>query len=209
MTFETTLRDGAGQLGLTISDIQVQQLLAYLDLLIKWNKTYNLTSIRDPKEMVSKHLLDSLSVINHLPQGKTLLDVGSGAGLPGIPLAICLPQQEITLVESNGKKTAFLRQVKMELALDNLHVEDGRVEALSGKVFEVIISRAFSSLKNFIELTEKLMDTTTTLVAMKGKFPQDELSELPKNYMVSGSCELVVPGCVGERHLLNIVKKQT
>lgn len=198
------LVSGAAEFGISLSDTQRQQLLAYLELLIKWNKAYNLTAVRDPNEMVSRHLLDSLSVVPYVAQGgDRWLDVGSGGGMPGIPLAILFPDRAFTLLDSNGKKTRFLTQVKLELKLDNLEVIHSRVEHYQPvQPFTGITSRAFSSLADFTGWTRHLGDTETHWLAMKGVQPDDELQALPNDFSLR-SCEVLkVPGCQGQRHLL-------
>jgi 16S rRNA (guanine527-N7)-methyltransferase len=196
------LSRGAQQLGVDLSDSQHSQLLAYLALLIKWNKAYNLTAVRDPDEMVSRHLLDSLSVVPFIA-GDRWLDVGSGGGMPGIPLAILFPEMKVTVLDSNGKKTRFLTQVKLELKLDNLEVIHSRVEAFQPELpFTGIVSRAFSSLEDFTEWTRHLGDTDTRWLAMKGLHPADELVALPTDFHLDSAQALTVPGCQGQRHLL-------
>ena len=196
------LSRGARQLGIDLSDSQHSQLLAYLALLIKWNKAYNLTAVRDPDEMVSRHLLDSLSVVPFIA-GDRWLDVGSGGGMPGIPLAILFPEMKVTVLDSNGKKTRFLTQVKLELKLDNLEVIHSRVEAFKPELpFTGIVSRAFSSLEDFTEWTRHLGDTDTRWLAMKGLHPADELVALPTDFHLDSAHALTVPGCQGQRHLL-------
>jgi len=196
------LSQGARQLGIDLSDSQHSQLLAYLALLIKWNKAYNLTAVRDPDEMVSRHLLDSLSVVPFIA-GDRWLDVGSGGGMPGIPLAILFPEMKVTVLDSNGKKTRFLTQVKLELKLDNLEVIHSRVEAFKPELpFTGIVSRAFSSLEDFTEWTRHLGDTDTRWLAMKGLHPADELVALPTDFHLDSAQALTVPGCQGQRHLL-------
>jgi 16S rRNA (guanine527-N7)-methyltransferase len=198
------LEQGARQLGLELNARQHEQLLAYLALLIKWNKAYNLTAVRDPDEMVSRHLLDSLSVVPFVAErGERWLDVGSGGGMPGVPLAILFADKQFTLLDSNGKKTRFLTQVKLELKLDNLEVVHSRVEALQPpQAFEGICSRAFSSLEDFTTWTRHLGDTDTHWLAMKGLHPDDELQALPEDFRLEASHVLKVPGCQGQRHLL-------
>ena len=196
------LSTGARQLGLELSAAQQDQLLAYLALLIKWNKAYNLTAVRDPDEMVSRHLLDSLSVMEFI-HSPTWLDVGSGGGMPGIPLSILHPDKQVTVLDSNGKKTRFLTQVKLELKLDNLTVIHKRVEEFQpAQPFTGIISRAFSSMENFTSWTRHLGDTQTQWLAMKGLHPADELVALPADFKVDSEQALTVPGCQGQRHLL-------
>lgn len=196
------LSTGARQLGVSLSEAQHAQLLGYLALLIKWNKAYNLTAVRDPDEMVSRHLLDSLSVMSFIENGRWL-DVGSGGGMPGIPLAILFPDSQVTCLDSNGKKTRFLTQVKLELKLDNLQVIHSRVEAFQpAQPFNGIISRAFSSMENFSNWTRHLGDVETRWLAMKGVHPADELVALPSDFNLDSEHALAVPGCQGQRHLL-------
>lgn len=198
------LARGAHELGIELSDSQQQRLLGYLGLLIKWNKAYNLTAVRDPDEMVSRHLLDSLSVVPYVAEsGDNWLDVGSGGGMPGIPLAILFPQRHFTLLDSNGKKTRFLTQVKLELKLDNLEVIHSRVEAFTpARPFDGICSRAFSALQDFANWTRHLGSEATRWLAMKGVHPDDELQALPEDFRLERTHVLKVPGCQGQRHLL-------
>ncbi|WP_447595482.1 16S rRNA (guanine(527)-N(7))-methyltransferase RsmG [Aquipseudomonas campi] len=198
------LAQGARTLGVALSAEQQELLLAYLALLIKWNKAYNLTAVRNPDEMVSRHLLDSLSVVPFVAErGDSWLDVGSGGGMPGIPLAILFPQRRFTLLDSNGKKTRFLTQVKLELKLGNLEVIHSRVEAFRPEQpFAGICSRAFSSLEDFSSWTRHLGDGQTEWLAMKGVHPDDELQALPVDFRLQETHVLKVPGCQGQRHLL-------
>lgn len=198
------LARGARELGIELMPLQQEQLLGYLALLIKWNKAYNLTAVRDPDEMVSRHLLDSLSVVPYVAEaGDNWLDVGSGGGMPGIPLAIMFPERRFTLLDSNGKKTRFLTQVKLELHLHNLEVVHSRVEAFTPvQPFSGICSRAFSSLADFASWTRHLGDGETRWLAMKGLQPDDELQVLPQDFRLERTHVLKVPGCQGQRHLL-------
>lgn len=198
------LAQGALELGVELSPHQQQQLLAYLALLIKWNKAYNLTAVRDPNEMVSRHLLDSLSVVPFVTEaGDNWLDVGSGGGMPGVPLAILFPERQFTLLDSNGKKTRFLTQVRLELKLANLQVIHSRVEAFTPEQpFSGIVSRAFSSLEDFSNWTRHLGNGQSQWLAMKGVHPDDELQALPADFRLSATHVLKVPGCQGQRHLL-------
>jgi 16S rRNA (guanine527-N7)-methyltransferase len=198
------LRRGALELGVELNTVQETQLLAYLALLIKWNKAYNLTAVRNPDEMVSRHLLDSLSVVPHVASGGShWLDVGSGGGMPGIPLAIMFPDAHFTLLDSNGKKTRFLTQVKLELKLNNLEVIHSRVESFQpASPFDGICSRAFSSLEDFANWTRHLGSHDTRWLAMKGIHPDDELQVLPPDFKLQETHVLKVPGCQGQRHLL-------
>jgi len=196
---------GAAALGVALDEERKQGLLAYLALLAKWNKAYNLTAVRDIDEMVSRHLIDSLSIVPHFiaAGGERWLDVGSGGGMPGIPLAILFPEKRLTLLDSNGKKTRFLTQVKLELKLDNLEVIHSRVEAYQpAQPFNGIVSRAFSSLEDFSIWTRHLGDGDTRWLAMKGVHPADELAALPDDFRVEAEHVLDVPGCQGQRHLL-------
>jgi 16S rRNA (guanine527-N7)-methyltransferase len=198
------LEQGAAQLGIDLSETQQQQLLAYLALLNKWNKAYNLTAVRDPAGMISRHLLDSLSVAPQVDQsGPRWLDVGSGGGMPGIPLAILFPERSFTLLDSNGKKTRFLTQVKLELRLANVEVIHSRVEQFKpAQPYTDITSRAFSSLDDFANWTRHLGDLETRWLAMKGVQPDDELQALPEDFQLERCLVLKVPGCQGQRHLL-------
>ncbi|MEE4920162.1 16S rRNA (guanine(527)-N(7))-methyltransferase RsmG [Pseudomonas alliivorans] len=200
------LSTGARALGIELTPVQHEQLLAYLALLIKWNKAYNLTAVRNPDEMVSRHLLDSLSVIPFIDsdaENERWLDVGSGGGMPGIPMAIMFPQMNVSLLDSNGKKTRFQTQVKLELKLDNLEVIHSRAETYQPDLpFNGIISRAFSSLEDFAGWTRHMGDTQTRWLAMKGLHPADELVALPTDFHLDSAQALTVPGCQGQRHLL-------
>jgi 16S rRNA (guanine527-N7)-methyltransferase len=202
MTVEQQLTAGIAALGLALPDGAEAKLLAYLALLDKWNRVYNLTAVRDAERMVSHHLLDSLAVAPFF-QGKTALDVGSGGGLPGIPLAIVRPELQVTLIDSIAKKTAFLLQAKAELGLGNLSVVTGRVEDYRPEVrFDVITSRAFSDLKEFVKLTRHLLKPGGRWLAMKGLYPHEEIAVLPAGVKVSADHKLVVPGLEANRHLI-------
>ncbi|MBE9398846.1 16S rRNA (guanine(527)-N(7))-methyltransferase RsmG [Pontibacterium sp. N1Y112] len=198
---QKTLENGLSKMNLSLDSEQISKLMAYLQLLIKWNKAYNLTAVRNPQEMVSRHLLDSLSVLPHLQPG-ALIDVGSGPGLPGIPVAICRPDIAVTTLDSNSKKTRFQVQVKTELGLDNLTVIHERVEKYQVEPFKQVISRAFASLQDMIEWTEHLCASDGVFLAMKGLYPDEELATLPTGYTLQNSHRLQVPDTDGERHLL-------
>jgi 16S rRNA (guanine527-N7)-methyltransferase len=196
------LERGCRALELAFTDYQYQRLAVFVNLLHKWNKAYNLTAIRDPLQMVPRHILDSLSVAPHL-SGERIVDVGTGGGLPGIPLAIAFPERQFTLLDSNGKKTRFLFQVKQELMLDNVTIVHSRVESYQPeKAFDGVISRAFASLLDMTEGCKHLLEPQGKFFAMKGVFPQSELSEVEKHYIVVASHQLAVPGLEGERCLL-------
>ena len=205
MTQAALLAAGVAEMGLDVPLEAQQKLLQYLNLLSKWNKVYNLTAVRDPLEMVTLHLLDSLSVLPHI-QAKNLLDVGSGGGLPGIVLAICLPQLKVTTIDTVQKKTIFMRQVKGELGLNNLEVVHARVENYQpGEKFEAIISRAFSEIPSFISLTRHLLTNNGQWLAMKGVMPHHELvyKELKSLKIKSNKIiTLKVAGLNAERHLI-------
>lgn len=197
---------GLEELGLALPCEARDKLLAYVDLLAKWNGTYNLTAIRDRAQMVNLHLLDSLAIARHIAPGR-LLDVGSGGGLPGIPLAIWaaagLSDLKITVLDSNHKKTAFLRQAKAELKLDNLEVAGERVEAWQPSAkYTQIVSRAFSDLFEFFHLTEPLAAEGCAWLAMKGVHPHDEIAQLPAQCRFDTVHKLKVPGVDAERHLV-------
>jgi len=198
------LKQGLNALNLEISAFQQQKLLDYLALLVKWNNTYNLTAVRDPNEMVSRHLLDSLSIAPWIkPIIGRFLDVGSGGGLPGVPLAIVFPEKNWTLVDSIGKKVRFLTQVKLQLNLDNLQAVQTRIEQLQTDTpFNGIVSRAFSEVADFAEKTRHLGDPQTHWLAMKGAAMAEELQQLPKDFHCAANHLVKVPGCQARRHLL-------
>ncbi|MDB9969906.1 16S rRNA (guanine(527)-N(7))-methyltransferase RsmG [Porticoccaceae bacterium] len=198
------LEAGMQQMEVEYSSEQRDMLLAYLQLLMTWNKAYNLTAIRDPGEMIRLHLLDSLAVLPHI-SGKRLIDVGTGAGLPGIPLAIMCPERDFTLLDSNGKKTRFLFQARCDLGLSNLKEINSRVENHQPEVpYDAVLSRAFTSVADMVKKCSHLLSPEGLFLAMKGKFPQSELSEVGKDYKVDASHTLQVPGVDGERHLIVI-----
>lgn len=200
MTEVALLASGIAQMGLDVSRETQEKLLKYMALLHKWNKVYNLTAVREPKEMVTLHLLDSLSVLPYI-NAKNLLDVGSGAGLPGIVLAIVKPELKVTTIDTVQKKTIFMRQVKGELNLPNLEVVHARVESYQAiEKFEMIISRAFSEIALFVDLTKHLLAENGVWLAMKGQIPHVELDNLSvKNNKI---IPLSVAGLEAERHLV-------
>ena len=200
------LSEGAAALGVTLSDEQRGQLLDYLALLGKWNKVYNLTAVRDPAEMLTHHLLDSLSIIAPLRrhtrgQPTRLLDVGSGGGLPGVVIAICCPEIHVSCVDAVAKKAAFVQQVAVALRLPNLRGVHARVEAVQDK-FDVITSRAFASLVDFTQWSAPALAEGAVWLAMKGKRPDDEIAALPPRVEVFHVEQLQVPGLGAERCLL-------
>ncbi len=205
MTPEVALDRGLAALTLALAPGARDKLLAFVELLAKWNRTYNLTAIRDPMKMVSHHLLDSLAVVPHLPMpaGGALADVGSGGGLPGIPLAIARPQWQVTLNDSNRKKTAFLRQAAIELGLANAKVHPGRVEDWQpARRFAVVISRGFAELADFLSSCSRLVAPGGVLAAMKGVYPNDELARTPTGTGCDRVVRLEVPFLDAERHLV-------
>ncbi len=212
--YENALKAAANSYDLPLDDQKIHDLLVYLSLFIKWNKAYNLSAIRSPEDMLNKHLLDSLSVVAEIhrhmtksPNHSRFIDVGTGGGLPGIPLAIVLPKAKVHLLDSAGKKTRFLFQVKQSLSLDNVEIHNLRVENyLPNTLFDGVISRAFASLADMTRLCGHLLDEEGLFWAMKGVFPRDELSELEKHYKVESHISLEVPGVIGERCLI-VLKK--
>lgn len=202
---------GASAIGLALTDAQIHALSSFGDLLSRWNRVYNLTAIRVGERMLTHHLLDSLSLVAPLralgarsPQTPLrVLDVGSGGGLPGIPLAIACPQVEVTLVDTVQKKTAFLTQAALELHLTNVRVLHARVEGLTGQ-FDVITSRAFAALADFVAWTRHLLAPGGCWLAMKGRLDPAELAALPPSVSIVASLPLQVPGLAEERHLLEI-----
>jgi len=207
MSVEQRLEAGIAALGLALPEGAEAKLQAYLALLDKWNRVYNLTAVRDAERMVSHHLLDSLAAVPFFQGGCPdlirVLDVGSGGGLPGIPLAIARPELQVTLIDSIAKKTAFLLQAKAELGLANLQVVTGRVEDFRPETgFDVITSRAFSDLREFVTLTRHLLRPGGRWLAMKGLYPNEEIAQLPAGVRVSADHALVVPGLDASRHLI-------
>jgi len=201
--FELPLRSGVQQLGLELSDTQIAQLLDYLELIQKWNKVYNLTAVRDPAEMLTHHLLDSLAAVEPLRKhsaGKeqSLLDVGAGAGLPGIVFAICCPEIRVDCVDTVAKKAAFIQQVAVTLKLPNLRGLHARVENLPGP-YDVVCSRAFASLADFVIWSSSALTEGGAWLAMKGKHPADEIAGLPDGIEVFHVEQLQVPGLDAER----------
>lgn len=197
---QISLAAGLAKLGLNLPDDAQQKLLAFRDLLLKWNKTYNLTALRDPAQAISHHLLDSLAILPHVGDGN-LLDVGSGGGLPGIPLAIARPDLSVSMVDTVQKKTTFLQQAVIELALRNVTVHHARVEEMQGQ-YAQISARAFAEIGLFISLTRHLLAPNGRWLAMKGVRPDDELKALPTDITVEAIIPLTVPELEAERHLI-------
>lgn len=204
------LKNGVEAIGLNLTTAQFEQLDRFSALLFKWNKTYNLTSIRSKEDVLSHHILDSLAVVpyfdHYLKEGSRLLDVGSGGGLPAIPYAICRPDIYVELVETVGKKTAFLTQVCVELGLKNVQIHNSRVENLRVTPFNAISSRAFSSLALFTNLSNHLLNDNGVWLALKGRLPEDEISELDRSVIVTEMNEISVPLLNEKRHLIILMK---
>ncbi|MEN0628443.1 16S rRNA (guanine(527)-N(7))-methyltransferase RsmG [Phytobacter ursingii] len=190
--------------GISLTDHQKNQLVAYVEMLHKWNKAYNLTSVRDPNEMLIRHILDSIVVAPHL-QGERFIDVGTGPGLPGIPLSIVLPDAHFTLLDSLGKRVRFLRQVQHELHLTNVTPVQSRVEDFpADPPFDGVISRAFASLNDMVNWCQHLPGTQGKFYALKGLIPNDEIDTLPAQFSVESIVKLAVPHLEGDRHLVVI-----
>ena len=201
------LASGLERLGLSSSSEREQKLLRYLDMLVRWNKTYNLTAVTDPEAMIYRHLLDSLAIAGHLV-GERFIDVGTGAGLPGIPVAIWMDDKSFALLDSNGKKTRFLVQVKLELGLSNVEVIHSRVEQHQAETrFDGVLTRAFASLAEMVEQCDGLLADNGAFYAMKGRMSDQELSALPKNYTLRAARALDIPGGDEQRHLVELTRQ--
>lgn len=199
------LNRGAQQMKFELTQDQAAILVNYLALLCKWNKAFNLTAIRNEREMVSRQLLDSLSILPFI-QGDTVLDIGTGPGLPGIPLSVLLPNKRFTLLDSNGKKTRFVRQCLTELGLPNIEVINERVESLQiDEGYHTITSRAFSSLPDFVAVAAGLVHKNGRMVAMKGTLPKQEMVQLNQQGYVTEGHALQVPGTAGQRHVVTVL----
>ena len=201
------LQSGLKEMGLDLSGEQQDKLLDYVEMLKKWNKTYNLTALRDESQIISHHLLDSLTLPPYLEGAQTMLDVGSGGGQPGIPAAVCRPDLQITLLDANTKKTSFLQQAAIELELKNVRVVSGRVEAVQGLRADVITSRAFAELADFVNWTVHLLQDGGRWAAMKGVYPAAEIDRLPDSVCVERVDKIRVPQLNAERHMVILRKK--
>jgi 16S rRNA (guanine527-N7)-methyltransferase len=196
------LEQGIAELGVSVSADVRAKLMAYLALIAKWNRIHNLTAVRDSAKMVTAHVLDCLAIVPHLIEG-SVVDVGSGAGLPGIPLALMWPHMRIVLLDSNHKKAAFLRQAIIELDLKNTMAVCERVELWRPpERFDIVISRAFSDLPEFVKLAGPLCSDNGLIVAMKGVYPDEELAQLPATFALHNAVPLKVPGLDAKRHLI-------
>lgn len=196
------LRAGAGELGLVLTAEQSERLIDYLELLVRWNAVYNLTAVRDPAEMVTRHLLDSLAIAP-LVRGGSLIDLGTGPGLPGIPLAILAPERRVTLVDSNGKKTRFLREAVRVLGLGNVRVEQARVEDVAGQ-YDCVTARAFASLGDILTWGGHVLAPDGVCVAMKGAVDEEEMRGIPPGFRIEEIVPLHVPGLGAARHAVII-----
>ncbi len=203
--YSQQIADGCAQMGIEQPVEVVEKLGAYVSLLSKWNKAYNLTAIRNLEDMVSRHILDSLSLVTTLSKNPAvnIIDVGTGPGLPGIPLSIVFPERQFTLLDSNSKKTRFLNQCKIELDLGNINIVYQRAEKyIPARLFDIVISRAFSSLDNMVRWCDHLLDKKGVFFAMKGQYPEQEIKQIANRYQIDSSLEVFVPECDGKRHLL-------
>jgi 16S rRNA (guanine527-N7)-methyltransferase len=206
MSLITELKSLIGKSSITIDENKISQLIQYVELLVKWNKAYNLTSVRDPNEMLVKHIMDSLSV-GEVLKGNHFIDVGTGPGLPGIPLAILFPERKFVLLDSLGKRITFLRQVVFQLKLANVTPLLSRVEKYQPEVpFDGVLSRAFASLEDMITWCKHLIDQEGRFYALKGQFPKDELNQLSNDVSLIKSHEITVPNLIGERHVIELKK---
>jgi 16S rRNA (guanine527-N7)-methyltransferase len=197
---------GLQALKVDLDTTQIKRLLFFLKLIEKWNRVYNLTAVSEPERMVSVHLLDSLSVLSYI-KGRSIADVGSGAGLPGIPLAVCQPEKQFVLLDSQARKTRFMKQAIMELKLLNVQVCRVRIESFSEtKRFDTVVCRAFSTLSGFISVAGGLCKRSGCMLALKGKYPSSELTDIPAGYELKTVKRLVVPGLKRQRHVVEIVK---
>lgn len=201
-----SLHEGLAEMGLEIPEARANRMLDYLDILAKWNRIYNLTAVRKTEQMLTRHLLDSLAILPYVRPGR-IIDVGSGAGLPGIPLALAMPESEFVLLDSNSKKTRFMQQAKADLQLDNLEVVHERVEDYRPEArFDTVVSRAYSSLSGMLESTAHLLKEDGINLAMKGVYPLAELDAIPEGYELVGVEQLHVPGLDADRHVV-IIKR--
>jgi 16S rRNA (guanine527-N7)-methyltransferase len=208
-TLSQVLAEGIAEMGLDISLTQQEQLLDYLALMFKWNSVYNLTSLRDPMQMVTHHLLDSLAAVPAFADAKNVLDVGSGGGLPGIVLAVVRPDMKVSMIDTVHKKTAFLTQVKAQLGLANVSIHTMKVQELAvSDKFDVITSRAFADLSDFVNWSSHLLAEQGRYIALKGTAPQDEQERVPAEWKVTKVEPLQVPRLGAERHLVFIQKSE-
>ncbi|MBT1451579.1 16S rRNA (guanine(527)-N(7))-methyltransferase RsmG [Glaciecola sp. XM2] len=195
------------QTNLTVTSEQVEKLVAFVLLIEKWNKAYNLSSVREPEQMLVKHIMDAL-VVSEYVKGDNIADVGTGPGLPGIPLAILFPEKQFTLIDSLGKRIRFIKQACYELKITNVDAIQARVEQVQVETkFDTVLSRAFASLADMLNWCAHLVGNQGEFLALKGQLHQDELSQVPDTFLVSGTHALFVPSLIGERHLVSIHKR--
>jgi 16S rRNA (guanine527-N7)-methyltransferase len=201
------LNDGLLQLKLELTEQQKDHLVSYVELMAKWNKAYNLTSVRDPMDMLVKHILDSIAIAPHITRA-SYIDVGTGPGLPGIPLAIVCPNARFTCLDSLGKRVRFMKQVAFELKLENVTPIQSRVEDFIPAVpFDGVLSRAFASLEDMLNWCGHLVDSTGEFLALKGQYPHDELNTIDDNIEIVSTHQLIIPFLVGERNLIVLKKR--
>ena len=203
MSLDESIEAGLKAMAIEASAEQRQRLAAHLELITKWNRVHNLTAVRETSQMVVLHVMDSLSLLPHIGQARTLLDVGSGPGFPGIPVAIVRPELQVTLLDSSSKKCAFLEQARAELGLANVRVACERVEAWKPPSrFDVVVSRAFADLQDFVAQSAHLVAPGGRMLAMKGVYPFEEIARVPPTHRVAGVIELDVPMLDAKRHLV-------
>jgi 16S rRNA (guanine527-N7)-methyltransferase len=202
------LQRGISSLSLNCNEEMLSSLLAYIDLLKKWNSAYNLLGGNESDSLVSRHILDSLSINPYL-EGNIIADIGAGAGLPGIPLAILNPDKNFVLIDSNGKKTRFMFQAKIQLGLDNISIENCRIEHYQSiQQIDMVMCRAFSTLADALTMLQPIFSDECKLLAMKGLYPEDEIARLPDGFELSKSIKLDVPGSESQRHLIEVMRKK-
>ena len=202
------LQRGISSLSLNCNEEMLSSLLGYIDLLKKWNSAYNLLGSNELPLLVSRHILDSLSVAPYM-EGNLIADIGAGAGLPGIPLAILNPEKQFVLIDSNGKKTRFMFQAKIQLGLDNITIENCRLEHYQSiQQIDMVMCRAFSTLADALTMLQPIFSEQCKLLAMKGHYPEDEIARLPDGFELSKSIKLNVPGSESQRHLIEVMRKR-
>ncbi len=205
-TAKEELEQGMSALSIACSEANITSLLAYIDLLKKWNVAYNLLGTNETEALVSRHILDSLSINSYL-RGALIADIGAGAGLPGIPLAILNPDIQFVLIDSNGKKARFMFQAKLQLGLANISVENCRIEHYqSNQQIDMVMCRAFSTLADALIKLQPIFSGTCKLLAMKGHYPEDEVTNLPEGFEVTKTIKLKVPGSESQRHLIEVMR---
>lgn len=206
MSLKPTLRELINQTDLSVNDEQIDKFIQFVELIVKWNKAYNLSSIKQPEEMLVKHIMDSIAVAPFVTAQKNI-DVGTGPGLPGIPLAIMHPDKQFTLVDSLGKRVRFVKQAVFELKLTNVTPMQARIEDVTSNDFDCVMSRAFASLADFVSISEHLLTKDGFFLALKGQLQNDEISLLPEEFSVAQVTPLLVPSLNGKRHLLKIIRR--